>query len=189
MRQARLTLVAVATVLALLVAAPAGALAADSVTVTGTVVRDGQPVIGVEVVVSVTGSDMIASTATDEHGAFALDVEAGIGSELQVFATGQTSRSDPDAQGCVRTETPIGHLTATIEALPPAPLTVPLDTVITAKVCTATGTPGPTPRVTPPSTDLDASRPAGGSSAGLLIVLGLLAITGGASLTLARRRA
>ena len=71
MRQARrpAVLVVLAALVALL-AMPAVALAADPVTVTGTVVRDGAPVVGVEVVVSVTGTDVIASTATDEQGAF-----------------------------------------------------------------------------------------------------------------------
>lgn len=190
MRQARRpALLAVFAVVAVLMAMPATALAADPVTVTGTVVRDGAPVVGVEVVVSVTGTDVIASTATDELGAFSVEVEAEVGSELQVFATGQTSRTGPDNAGCVRTETPIGDTTAVIEALPPTPITVELDTVLTSTACTPTGTPG-TPGVTPPSTDgRIPGRPSGGVRGGLLVVLGLLALAGGGSLALVRRRA
>ena len=123
---------AVLGALVVLLAMPAVALAADPVTVTGTVVRDGAPVVAVEVVVSVSGTDVIASTATDEQGAFSVEVEAEVGSELEVFATGQTSRTGPDDEGCVRTETPIGDTTSVIETLPPAPITVELDTVLTS---------------------------------------------------------
>jgi hypothetical protein len=151
--------------------------------VTGTVVRDGAPVTGVEVVVRVGGSDVIASTHSDENGAFTVGVEAEVGAELQVHATGQTSRSDPDRRGCVRSETPIGDLTSTIEELPPAPLTVELDTVLTSTVCTATGRPG----VTPPSTDLVAASPGGTSGGGLLVVLGLLALLAGGTLAVGTR--
>jgi hypothetical protein len=184
MRQVRPAILALTAVLAMLLAFPAGALGAGSVTVAGTVVRDGVPVTGVDVVVSVTGTDLIVSAATDESGEFSVAVEAGVGSELQVFATGATSQSDPDRNGCVTFETPIGQLTSTIEELPPAPLTVELDTVLTSTVCGATGTPG----VTPPSTDAALSRPAGGVGGGLLLVLGVLALAGAGALTAAPRR-
>ena len=184
MHHARRTILTLVAILAALLAAPTGVLAADAATVTGTVVRDGAPVTGVQIVVVVTGSDVIVSTATDENGAFTVDVEAGVGAELELFATGQTTRSDPDQNGCVRSETPIGDLTATIETLPPAPLTVDLDTVLTSTVCSATGTPG----VTPPATDIAASSPAGGAGAGLLLVLGVLALVGAGALTAAPRR-
>jgi len=185
MRQARLTFLALVGVLVALLVAPAGALAADSVTVTGTVVRDGAPVTGVEVVIAVLGTDTVVSTATDERGAFVVGIEAGLGAELRVFATGRTTRSDPDRNGCVRSETPIGELTAVIEELPPAPLTVELDTVLTSTVCGATAT----PRVTPPSTDAPGpSLPARGPGAGLLLLLGVLGLAAAGALTTAPRR-
>ena len=167
-----------------LLALPGAALAAGPVTVIGTVVRDGAPVVAVEVVVTVTGTDIAATTATDEQGAFALELEAAVGDELQVFATGQTSRSGPDGAGCVRTETPIGEATSVIESIPPAPVEVDLDDVLRSTVCTATGTPG----VTPPSTDGGmAPRDTGGAGTGLLLVVGVLALVGAAGLARARR--
>ena len=187
MRPARHPLPALATILAIiaLLALPGLALAADPITVTGTVVRDGAPVTGVEVVVTVQGTDVIGSTATDESGVFSLDIEATIGDGLDVFATGQTSRSDPDSQGCIRTETPVGDATAVIEAIPPAPIEVDLDTVLTSTVCTATGTPG----VTPPSTDGPGLAGGGGSGSGLGLVLAGLALVITGTLMLPRRRA
>ncbi len=179
MRQVRPSIVLLAAVIAALLALPSAVLAVDGITVTGSVIRDGAPVTGVGVVVSVTGSDLIVSTATDENGAFAVAVEAGVGSELQVFATGSTSQSDPDRNGCVTFETPIGQLTAIIEQVPPPALTVALDTVLESTVCGATGTPG----VTPPSTDAGEPRPAGAIGGGLLLVLGLLALVGAAPLS------
>ena len=166
-----------------LLAMPSAALAADPVSVSGTVVRDGAPVTGVQVVVSVTGSDQIVAATTDEAGAFAVQVEAEVGSEVRIDATGQTSRSEPDAQGCVRIETPAGELTFTIEALPLAALEVPLDDELTGVVCAPTATPG----VTPPSTDVPANGAARPSGTGLLLVLGVLAILAGGMIALARR--
>jgi hypothetical protein len=186
MRIVRRPLAALVAVLALvaLLAMPGVALAAEPVTITGTVVRDGSPVVGVEVVVTVQGTDIIGSTATDEQGAFTLELEAAVGDELEVFATGQTSRSDPDSQGCVRTETPTGEATTVIEAIPPAPIEVELDTVLSSTVCTATGT----PRVTPPSTDGGSTAPGGRPGSGLELVLaGLVVALGG--LALSRPRA
>jgi hypothetical protein len=185
MRRARLASIALVAVVLALLAAPAGVLAADPVAVTGTVVRDGAPVTGVDVVVSVSGSDLIAAATTDENGAFSVDVEAEIGAGIQVFATGQTSRSEPDAKGCVTTETPTGSITATIDALPPAPLTVTLDQVLTGEVCTATAK----PVITPPPTDSGAGRPGQAPGNGGLIVLGMLAAAAAGSLALVRRRA
>lgn len=185
MRRPRsLPLVLVALV-AMLLALPAGVAATGTVTVGGTVVHDGTPVTGVDVVVSVTGSDVIAAATTDENGAFSVELEAAAGDTVRVYATGRTSRSDPDAQGCVRTETPIGSLESVIDAIPPAPLVVALDQVVTGKVCTATAK----PRVTPPATDAGGVRRAGGTGGGLLLVLGMLALAGAGSLALARRRA
>ena len=179
MRQVRPSIVLLAAVVAALLALPSAVLAADGVTLTGSVIRDGAPVTGVDVVVTVTGSDLIVSTATDENGVFSVAVEAGVGSEIQVFATGGTSQSDPDRNGCVTFETPIGQLTAIIEEVPPPALTVALDTVLESTVCGATGTPG----VTPPSTDAGMSRPAGGIGGGLLLVLGVLALAGATALS------
>jgi hypothetical protein len=175
------TLLAFALVSLLVV--PTGALAADPVMVSGTVVHGGVPVTGVQVVVSVTGSDQIASATTDEQGGFSVQVDAAVGSELRIDATGQTSRSDPDAHNCVHLETPTGTLTTTIEALPLDPVEVAMDDVLTGTIC------GPTepPHVTPPSTDVTPPRPAGAPGTGLLLVLGVLAIVAGATLALARR--
>jgi hypothetical protein len=184
MRQIRPATVVIAVVAAALLALPSGVLAVDGVTVTGSVIREGAPVTGVDVVVSVTGSDMIVSAATDENGMFAVAVEAGVGSELQVFATGSTSQSDPDRNGCVTFETPIGQLTTIIEEVPPASLTVDLGTVLESTVCGATGTPG----VTPPSTDAGGPQTAGGVGGGLLLVLGVLGLAGAGALSVAPRR-
>src|SRR4051794_11532680 len=90
-----------AVALVSLLAVPAAALAADPVTVSGTVVRGGTPVNAAQVVVHVTGSDQLAATTTDEQGAFSVTVDAEVGAEVQIDVTGQTSRSGPDAQGCV----------------------------------------------------------------------------------------
>ena len=182
MRVARIAAL-LAFALTTLLALPSGALAADPVTVSGTVVHAGAPVTGVQVVVSVTGSDQIASATTDEQGAFSVQVDAQVGSQLRIDATGQTSRSDPDAQNCVHLETPTGTLTTTIEALPLDPVQVAMDDVLTGTVC------GPTqaPHITPPSTDV-APRPSEGTpGSGLLVVLGVLAVVAGGTLALARR--
>ncbi len=187
MRHTRRTLLALVAGLAALLAVPAGALGADSATVTGSVVRDGQPAAGASVVVSVTGTDIVVATAADEAGAFSVDLEAGVGDELTVVATGQTVRTGPDAKGCVRSETPTGRVTTTIEAPAPSPIEVAMDQVITSTVCSATATPRPTPRVTPPATDASGTLP-GATGAGLLLVLGILALTAAGTLALAPRR-
>lgn len=185
MRRPRLACLAPAALLAALLAMPTGVLAADAVTVTGTVVRDGLPQVGVHVTVTVTGGDLIAQATTDDAGAFSVEIEAGVGSEVQVSATGQTFTSEPDAQGCVHSETPVGRITATIDAIPPAPLEVALDQLRTSTVCGATAT----PRVTPPATDVVVTPlPGSTSGGGLLLVLGVLALAGSGSLALARRR-
>jgi hypothetical protein len=170
-------------VLALL-AAPAAALAADPVAVSGTVVHDGAPAIGVQVVVSVTGGDEVAAATTDEQGAFSVDVEADAGAQVRIDVTGQTSRSDPDARNCVHIETPSGSLTFSIEALPPAAVEVAMDDVLTGTEC------GPTPsvRITPPSTDATSRRVGSSSGTGLLLVLGALSLVAGATLALSARR-
>ena len=187
MRHARRTILALAVVVAAMLALPAGTLGADSVTVAGSVVIDRQPAAGATVVVTVTGTDIVVATATDEQGAFRVDLEAGVGDELVIVATGRTIRTGPDAQGCVHSETPTGRVTTTIEALPPDPVSVSLDQVISSTVCSATATPRPTARVTPPATDASGSGP-GTAGAGLLLVLGILALTAGGTLALAPRR-
>jgi hypothetical protein len=197
MRSARLALLLPIVLLATLIGTPAGVLAADPLVVTGKVVRDGSAVTGVAVTVSVTGSDQVASATTDDLGAFSVQVEAGVGDELQVFATGQTSRSDPDANGCVTSETPTGHLVVTLDSLQPAPLVVLLDKVVTGTACGATATPHPTARphrtthagATPPSTDAIPGGGTPGSGTGLPIVVAVLTLAGAVSLALVRGRA
>ena len=172
-----------ALALLMLLVAPSAAFAADPVTVAGTVVRDGAPVTGVEVVATVAGSDQIVAATTDETGAFGVELDLDVGAEVRIEVTGQTSRSDPDAQGCVRLETPAGELTFVVEALPPAAVEVPLDDELTGVVCSPTATPG----VTPPSTDGSDSGEVRSSGAGLLLVLGFLAILAGGTIAMARR--
>lgn len=186
MRRARLALVVPLALLAGLLAMPGGVLAADAVTVTGTVVRDGQPVTGVHVSVTVTGGDTIAQATTDEAGAFSVEVEAGIGSQVAVSATGQVFTSPPDAKGCIHTEMPAGRLVATLETIPPAPLEVVMDQLVTGTVCQIQTT---RPNITPPATDVAVgSRPGSAPSGGVLVVLGVLALVGTGSLVLANRR-
>lgn len=193
MRRTRAALVALTALVVMLLGVPAGALAADpaTVTVTGIVTREGAAVAGVAVVVTVTGRDQAIAATTDDAGAFTADVEAAVGDEIVLFATGQTSRSEPDAKGCVHIETPTGSATAMLEEVPPAPVEVILDTVLTDTVCSATPTPGATPRpthraraaratdavragVTPPATDASGSGRGTATGSGLVIVLGLL---------------
>jgi hypothetical protein len=185
MRHTRLAILLPLLALATLLALPAGALAADTVTLGGAVVLDGAPVTGVAVTVSVVGSDTIAAAVTDENGAFAVEIEAAIGDEVRVTAKGQTFTSPPDGNGCVRTETPIGRASMTLVELPPAPLEVALDQLITSEVCGATAT----PRITPPATDAGFRSGSGGPGSSLLLVLGGLVLVGGGALALARRRA
>lgn len=186
MRRARLASLVPVALLAALLAMPAGVLAADAVVVTGVVVRDGQPVTGVDVTVTVKGGDTIAHATSDEAGAFAVEVEAVAGSEVTVWATGQAFTSEPDAKGCVHTEMPAGRLVTTLDAIPPAPLEVVLDQLVTGTVCQAQTT---RPQITPPATDrLGAPSRVSGPGGGALLVLGVLALAGGASLLLASRR-
>jgi hypothetical protein len=185
MRRPRLAILGPVAMAAALLAMPAGVLAADPVTLTGTVVRDGLPQPGVQVGVIVTASDIIASATTDDEGAFSVGVEAAIGTEVRISARGQLFQSDPDARGCVHTEMLAGSAVLIVEAIPPAPVEVVLDQLVTGTVCPAAGT----PRITPPATDgLVAPRPGGASGGGLLAVVGVLALAGSASLALAHRR-
>ena len=186
MRRARLASLVPVALLAALLAMPAGVLAADAVVVTGVVVRDGQPVTGVDVTVTVKGGDTIAHATSDEAGAFAVEVEAVAGSEVTVWATGQAFTSEPDAKGCVHTEMPAGRLVTTLDAIPPAPLEVVLDQLVTGTVCQAQTT---RPQITPPATDGPVgARAAGGPGGGWLPVLGLLLAASGGGLALAGAR-
>ncbi len=163
MPRLRPAIAAVATLVAMFtLLVPAGiAAAAELVDVAGTVrTPDGAAVAGVEVLVSVAGSDIVTPATTDEGGAYAVQVEAGIGDTLEVRATGATVRTGPDADGCTQSRTPTGRAFVVIEALPPSPVDVVLDGLIEDETCAATGKPTPDP--TPPSTDAVAAvRPAG----------------------------
>jgi hypothetical protein len=190
MRLGRASLVAVSCLTAGLAVAPA-AVAADPVTLAGTVVRDGAPVTGVSVSITVAETDMVTAAVTDDGGAFAVTVPLAVGDHVRIVAVGRTNQSGPDAKGCVTSETPTGSLTEVVDALPPGTVTVPMDDEITSTVCRATATPRSTshPRITPPATDRPgAGRPAGTSGSLLLVVGGLTAVIGGA-VSLARRRA
>ena len=185
----RLLAIAAAALLAL----PAAASAASAIDLTGTVTRDGAPVAGAAVTALLDGTDMIVAATTDETGAFALQLEGDIGGVVQVRATGPTITRPPDEEGCVRSETPTGKVTVTIEALPVPPVAVSLDTVLESSVCSATASPEPAatrPAATLPPTD--ATRPgaggrdaAPGSMLGVLGLLGLVAVLAGLP---ARRR-
>jgi hypothetical protein len=180
----RLLAIAAAALLAL----PAAASAASTIDLTGTVTRDGAPVAGVAVTALLVGTDMIVAATTDETGAFALQLEGDIGGVVQIGATGTTITLPPDAEGCVRSETPTGRVTVTIDALRVPPVAVPMDTLLVSSVCSATASPDPA--VTLPATDT--TRPghggrdaAPGSMLGVLGLLGLIAALAGLP---ARRR-
>ena len=181
----RLRLVAfVALVLSL--ALPGAALAA-ALDINGTVSGpDGAGAGGVEVLVLVQGTDQVAAATTDAAGGWGVQVDAEAGSVLEISATGPTTRSAPDDHGCVTLTTPTARLTVTIEALPPAPVDIVLDGVITGQVCSATATPGPV--VTPPSTDAPGASAAPRSPGASLMVL-VLAGLSSVALTVTRRRA
>ena len=173
---------------AALLALPAAASAASTIDLTGIVTRDGAPVAGVAVTALLDGTDMIVAATTDETGAFALQLEGDIGGVVQVRATGPTITLPPDDDGCVRSETPTGKVTVTIEALPVPPVAVSLDTVLVSSVCSATASPEPAATLPP----TDATRPgqggrgaAPGSMLGVLGLLGLIAALAGLP---ARRR-
>ena len=175
---ARIVLIALLALLAL----PTAALAADPVTVSGTVTRDGTPVAGVEVVATVDASDLVQSAITGDDGTFSFAIDAVVGSQVVLRATGPTSTTGPDKDGCIHHETPIGSATLTLETLTPEPIVVPLDKTITSEVCSATGRPAVTarPPVTPPSTDgVSPGRtqaPGDGTTLAVLAVLGILAV-------------
>jgi hypothetical protein len=204
MRRSR-AIVALIALAAALLAAPTGVVAAEpgTVTVTGNVTREGAGVAGANVVVTVTGRDQAVAAVTDDAGDFTADIEASVGDGIVVFASGQTSRSEPDAQGCVHTETPTGSTTTTLDEVPPAPVEVVLDTVLTDTVCTPTPSPKPTPGathrprassapragVTPPTTDATGSGTGTTAGSGLAIVLAGLALVAAGLLARTGRRA
>jgi hypothetical protein len=170
---------------------PAGlAAAAELVDVSGTVrTTDGAAAAGIEVLVSVAGSDIVVPATTDENGAYAVQVEAAAGDTLEVRATGATVRTGPDAEGCTQSRTPTGRTSVILETLPPGPVDVLLDDLIESETCAATGKPTPGP--TPPSTDVVAAvRPAGadaGAMTWLLVGFSWLAAAG--AIAAVRRRA
>jgi hypothetical protein len=180
----RLLVALVALVLALAVP---GAVLAAAVDVGGTVRGpDGTGASGVEVLVLVQGTDQVVATTSDADGGWGVQVDAEAGSGLEISATGPTLRSAPDDQGCVTLTTPTARLTVTIEQVPPAPVDLVLDGVITGQVCGATAT--PRPAVTPPSTDGPGAGAASRSPDASLMVL-LLAGLSSVALTATRRRA
>lgn len=185
MSRARLIVLALVALLAL----PGTALGLSTVTVTGTVTQEGAPVAGVEVTLLVTGSDQIMSGTTDASGAFAIEVEADVDAELQLRATGPTTVSDPDEEGCVHHDTRVGRLTMALDSLEPAPVEIVLDETVADVVCTVVGSPDP--GVTLPPTD--AIGVADGRTTGTGVALGLslavLALLIGGTVTATRRRA
>ena len=99
----------VAAALALVLVLPATALAA-TFDVGGTVTNtDGSPAVGAEITILVQGTDQILATTTDENGAWALQLDAEPGAVLEVNGTGQSTTSEPDADGCITTTTPSGQ--------------------------------------------------------------------------------
>jgi hypothetical protein len=177
---ARIVLIALVSLLAL----PASAFAVDPVTLSGTVTRDGLPVAGVEVAVTMDASDLILSTTSGADGSYSLVVEAAIGSQVLLRATGPTATSDPGEDGCVRRETPIGSTTLTLETLTPDPVVIALDQVISGIVCSATGRPDVTPPPTDGDTPAGTQTPGGGPG---LLVLAVLAVVVGVVLATGRR--
>ena len=172
----RLRLIAAAA-LALVIALPGTALAA-AVDVTGTVTAaDGTtPVPGVEVAILVQGTDEIYATTTDAAGAWTIPLDLEPGDVLEVNATGETTRSEPDGEGCITVATPTAQVEVTVGETALEPVTVVLDGEISSKVCSATATPDTAaPAVTPPSTDTGATG-ATASGGGILVVVGLLAL-------------
>ena len=131
----------VAAALALVLVLPATALAA-TFDVGGTVTNtDGSPAVGAEITILVQGTDQIVATTTDENGAWALQLDAEPGAVLEVNGTGQSTSTEPDADGCTTTTTPSGQVNATIPAEGTVPaIDFPLDNPLTGTVC-ATATP------------------------------------------------
>ena len=145
----------VAAAIALVLVLPATTLAATT-DVGGTVSAGGAPAGGVEIAVLVQGTDEILSTTSDDNGAWTLQVDVEPGSVLEVNGTGQTTKSEPDAAGCVISSTPSGQVVVTVPAEGAVPaIDLDLGTILTAKDCTV---------VTPPDTGGNGGN--GGNSGG-----------------------
>jgi hypothetical protein len=132
----------VAAALALVLVLPATALAATfdlGGTVTNT---DGSAAVGAEITILVQGTDQIFAATTDENGVWALQLDAEPGGVLEVNGTGQSTTSEPDADGCTTTTTPSGQTNVTIPAEGPVPaIDFPLDNLLTGIVCSDPATP------------------------------------------------
>lgn len=175
--QRRACLTVIAMLLALLVL-PESASAADLVDVSGTVrQRDNTPAVGVQVLVGVSGSDVVHPATSGADGSFDVQIEAQVGDVIEVRATGATVRTGPDERGCVHAATPTGRTTFTIEALPLEPVVVVLDSVIDDTVCSSTATPARTAGPTPPATDTSGAQQRSGGTGWLISVCALSAIS------------
>ena len=205
----------VAMAIALVLVLPAAALAA-TYDVSGTVTdKEGAPVAGAEVTILVQGTDQILSTTSDASGAWALQLDVEPGAVLEVNGTGQSTTSEPDADGCVTTTTPSGQANATVPAEGPVPpIDFPMDNPLTGIVCSDPATPpttgggngggdngggngGEAPAeqqpdtagVTPPSTDtLPVARSSTTAGNAAFLVLGVLVGLTGTVLVLTDRR-
>ena len=187
MSSRRLVAAIAAGLFALVGLLPASALAADGPDVSGTVTKDGAPVAGASVLVALTGSDMVFTATTDTNGAWGVQAGVGVGNALTITATGPMFAASPDAQGCVKETTPTGRLELTVDALPLAPIALPLDSAVTSTVCSATATPHAAP--TPPATDAGTGATPGSGTGPLLAVLALATIAWLAVGAVARRGA
>ena len=135
---ARIVLIALLSLLAL----PAAAFAADPVTLSGTVTRDGTPVAGVEVAVTVDASDLILSATTRRRRL--LQPRHRRGASVPRSSCTPRARPPPPARtrtGACATRRRSGSTTLTLETLTPDPVALPLDQVIKSVVCSATGRP------------------------------------------------
>jgi len=168
----RRTVVALAAaLLALAGLVPAAALAADAPDVTGTVTLDGAPVAGAAVQVVV--EDMVFPATTAADGTWAVTAGIATGQTLTVSAVSPSAASSPDEHGCVTYTAHAGRVQVAVDALPLAPIAVPLDTPVTSTVCSATASPRHGP--TPPPTDASAPSSPGAGLGMPLVVVGLLA--------------
>ena len=155
----RLRLIAIGA-LALVLALPASAMAA-TVDVTGTVTAaDGiTPAAGVEIAILVEGSDEIHAATSDENGGWALQLDLVPGDVLRVSAAGESTRTEPDDEGCVSVVTPTARVEVTVGEVALEPLAIVLDGEIASEICAATATPEPI--VTPRAEGTPASRAVG----------------------------
>ena len=171
-----------------LAAVPGLASAAGLVDVAGIVHHaDATPAAGVEVLVGVAGTDLVQPATTDADGAFAVQLEAAPGDTIELRATGPTTRSEPDEEGCVHATTLTGRASFVLGEGTPEPVAVVLDTLLESTVCTTTAAPEPTPRVTPPATDRPTADVTTAES-GIAVVLALVGSLVAAGWLAARRR-